>query len=212
MPTIVTVAAVCSVLSFAVAMLLVLAMTRKRGTRISTHVSLERIKEMGELTVMTAYIKEIVTMRTEEQNLLSTTGKILLICAFDIEFRYDLRKAKISTKGSDGKTTIFLPPHFIKSIPKKTIFYDERKAAYLGVFNVDFSVDERNRLIDEAGTEAAKQAGILQGDLQEKVRASAKATLTTLAEALGNPNVIFAFEDGETVVKQISEQIERNAA
>ncbi len=71
----------------------------------NVHVSLERIREVGELNVLTAYIKEVVTMSTGE-NFFSSTGKIILICGFEIEFRYDLKKVRISN--SDQKSTILL--------------------------------------------------------------------------------------------------------
>ena len=150
-------------------------------------VSLEKIKEMNELTVMTAYIKEVVTMRTQEGNWLSSTGKIILICPYEIEFRYNLRKTKISTTGDVA--TIVLPPHYVKAIPGKVQFYDERKAAYLSVWPVDFKPEERNKLINDAAAEAIKQAGVLQGDLQEKVQASAKTTLRALANAFGTNDI-----------------------
>lgn len=184
---------------------------RRRNVSLEVHSSLERIREMGELTAMTAYIKEVVTMKTGQSNPISTTGKIILICAFDIEFRYDLRRMKI-TRDNSGAVTIILPPHFVKSIPKKTEFYDERKAAYFGVWPKDFDVDERNKLLNEASAEAVRQAAVLQGDLQEKVRGSAKATLTALAHAFGTPEVNFSFEDSASVVRQITEQLDRKAA
>lgn len=204
-------AAVAAIAAFILGATIFSMLHRRRDSKTEVHVSLERIKEMGELTVMTAYIKEVVTMKTEADNPISTTGKIILICAFDIEFRYDLRRITISKSPTSDSTTIILPPHFIKSIPKKTEFYDERKAAYLGFWNVDFSVEERNRLINEAASEAIKQAGVLQGDLQEKVRSSAKATLSALAHAFGTPDIQFAFEDSASVVQQISGQLDRSA-
>ena len=157
---------------------------------------------------MTAYIKEVVTMKTEENNFIRSAGRIILICAFDIEFRYDLRRIAISKSSTDNSATIILPPHYVKSIPKRMEFYDERKAAYLGVWNVDFSVEERNRLINEATAEAIRQAGVLQSDLQQKVRSSAKATLTALAHGFGTPDIQFIFEDGASVVQQMSSQFD----
>lgn len=175
----------------------------------NVHVSLERIREVGELSVLTAYIKEVVTMSTGD-DFFTSTGKIILICGFEIEFRYDLKKVRISN--SDEKSTILLPPHFIKVIPKETQFYDERKSSFLGVWPIDFKVEERNRLLHEAREKAVEQAGVLQGDLQERVRASAKSTLSTLAEAFGAPNVSFAFEESSSVVKQINDQLSKVAA
>jgi hypothetical protein len=204
-------ACTASVLTILAAGSLLFIYRRQSDSRVEVNASLERIREMGELTAMTAYIKEVVTMKTAKDSAISTTGKIILICAFDIEFRYDLRRIRI-TRDVSGAVTIILPPHHVKSIPKKTEFYDERKAAYFGVFSKDFDVDERNKLLNEASAEAVRQAGVLQGDLQDKVRSSAKATLTALAHAFGTPDVHFSFEDSESVVRQITDQLERKAA
>lgn len=202
--------AILSTACVALAVSTLVLLNRRRGTTTDIHVSLEKIKEMNELTVMTAYIKEVVTMRTQEENWFSSTGKIILICPYEIEFRYNLRKTKISTTG--GTATIVLPPHYVKAIPGKIQFYDERKAAYLSVWPVDFKPEERNKLINEAAAEAIKQAGVLQGDLQEKVQASAKSTLRALAHAFGTNDIQFVFEGSETVVQQISAQKDRIAA
>ena len=205
---------VVAILSAASAVLVVLVfillIARRRPSRVEIEVSLEKIKEMNELTVMTAYIKEVVTMRTQEGNWLSSTGKIILICPYEIEFRYNLRKTKISTTG--GVATIVLPPHYVKAIPGKVQFYDERKAAYLSVWPVDFKPEERNKLINDAAAEAIKQAGVLQGDLQEKVQASAKTTLRALANAFGTNDMKFVFEGSDSVVQQMAAQQEKIAA
>ena len=204
------VALLASASSVLAVVVLLLLITRRRAASIDIQVSLEKIKEMNELTVMTAYIKEVVTMRTQESNWLSSTGKIILICPYEIEFRYNLRKTKISS--SEGITTVVLPPHYIKAIPGKVQFYDERKAAYLSVWPVDFKPEERNKLINEAATEAIKQAGVLQGDLQERVQSSAKTTLKALAHAFGTNDLRFVFEGSDSVVQQMTKQQEKIAA
>jgi hypothetical protein len=181
-------------------------------TDVSVHVTLDRIRQVGELTVLKAYIKEVVTMTTEADSKFTSTGKILLICGFDIEFRYDLRKIKIGRTEQGDIPEISLPPHFIRVVPIETQFYDERKSAWLGLIPKDFSVDERNDLLREARDKAVEQAGLLQGDLQEKVRVSAKTTLTALAEAFGVTKVAFTFEESASVVRQINEQLIKTAA
>lgn len=191
-------------------LVLFLLLNRRRLSTVDIQVSLEKIKEMNELTVMTAYIKEVVTMKTQVESWLSSTGKIILICPYEIEFRYNLRKTKISNSGN--VTTIILPPHYIKAIPGKIQFYDERKASFLSVWPFDFTPEERNNLINEAAAEAIKQAGVLQGDLQEKVQASAKATLKALAHAFGTNDIRFVFEGSDSVVQQMTAQQSKSAA
>lgn len=185
-------------------------LTKGQSTE-SVHFSLERIRNVGELNVLTAYIKEVITMSSGEGSIFKSNGKILLICGFDIEFRYDLKKIKVSNPAGE-KASILLPPHFIKVIPKETQFYDEQKAKLLGFISKDFTVEERNKLLHEAREKAIEQAGILQGELQEKVRASAKATLSALAEAFGTQGVTFAFEESTSVVQQLNDQLSKVAA
>jgi hypothetical protein len=159
---------------------------------------------MGELTVLSAYIKEVVTMKVNEEAALSTTGKIILICPYRIEFRYDLRRTKISK--NDNVVTVMLPPHKAEPIPGKIEFYDERKSAVLGFWTTDFDVDVRNRMVNDAGAQAIRQAGIMQEDLQEQVRHSVRSTLTPLFSALGNAHIEFVFEDSASIVQQLTGQ------
>ena len=200
-------ASLIGVLSIALALI---ASKSKSRAITEIQVSLEKIKEMNELTVMTAYIKEVVTMKTNESKWFSSAGKIILICPYEIEFRYNLRKARISTAGTT--TTVVMPPHHVKAIPGKIQFYDERKAAFLNVISIDFTPEERNQLINDAAAEAIRQAGVLQGDLEDKVQASAKNTLKALAHAFGNDDLVFVFESSDSVVHQINETRDRNSA
>ncbi len=160
---------------------------------------------MGELTVLSAYIKEVVSMKVNEKSTFSTTGKIILICPYRIEFRYDLRRTKISK--NDNVVTVILPPHKAEPIPGKIEFYDERKSAVLGVWGTDFDVEVRNKMVHEAGLQAIQQAEIMQEDLQEQVRHSVRSTLTPLfSAALGEGQIEFIFEDTASIVQQLSGQ------
>lgn len=193
--------AICGVL---LAGLLVALKWRPRAGSMSVHSSLERVRSMGELTVLSAYIKEVVTMKVNEKSTFDTTGKIILICPYRLEFRYDLRKTKISR--NDSSTTVILPPHKAEPIPGKIEFYDERKSAFMGFWPKDFNVDVRNQLVHEAGLQAIKQAGLMQEDLQEQVRHSVRSTLTPLFSALGNAQVEYVFEDSASIMQQLSGQ------
>src|SRR5690242_6009516 len=44
------------------------------------HFSLERIRNVGELNVLTAHLKEVVTLSSGEGRIFKSNGKILLIC------------------------------------------------------------------------------------------------------------------------------------
>ena len=180
-----------------------LLVSRRRGGSTAVHSSLERIRSMGELTVLSAYIKEVVTMKTKPVWGIGSAGKILLICPYRIEFRYDLKKTKISKNGD--QITVVMPPHKAEPIPGKIVFYDERKET-VAFFPIDFDLELRNQMVEEAGTQAIKQAGIMQEDLQEQVRHSVRSTLTPLLSALGNDKIDFVFEESTPIVKQLEAQ------
>jgi hypothetical protein len=201
-------AVVAALAAAVVTSLIFVRLRRPRNSKVSVYGSLERIREVGDLTVLTAYVKEVVTMTSELESMLSSTGKILLICGFDIEFRYDLRKIQIDPHTGSAHPSITLPPHFVKVVPQQVQFYDERKSAVLGIFPVDFKVEERNRLLKAAKDKAIEQASVLETDLQMRVRASAIATLRSLAAAFGAPDVEFTFADGQSVVRQVTDQLQ----
>ena len=180
-------------------------------SRFSVNTTLEQIKEMGELTVMTAYVKEIVEMKDSDSGWHTRDSKMIVVCIFDIEFRYDLRRVKI-TRNQTGVISMTLPPHFVRTIPKGTNFYHEEEAKFLGVFSKNFSSEDRNRLLQEAQAKAIEQAGILRTELQEKVRASATTTLASIARGFGSPEVIFDFDDSSSAVHQIARPTEASAA
>lgn len=182
----------------------ILVMRKPRLTSGTIHTSLERVRSMGELTVLSAYIKEVVTMKVNEDATFTSTGKIILICPYRIEFRYDLRKTKISK--NDNQITVILPPHKAEPIPGKIEFYDERKSAVLGFFKTDFEVEVRNKMLHDASVQAIKQAAIMQEDLQEQVRHSVRSTLAPLFSALGSTQMEFVFEDTASIVQQLSGQ------
>jgi len=177
---------------------------RPKSATLTIHTSLERIRSMGELTVLSAYIKEVVTMTTNKDSFWNSTGKIILICPYRIEFRYNLRKTKVSKNGDE--ITVILPPHKAEPIPGKIEFYDERKSEFLGFIDQDFDVSVRNKMVHDAGEQAIKQAGIMQEDLQDQVRQSVRSTLTPLFSALGSTHIQFVFEDSASIVHQLTGQ------
>lgn len=165
---------------------------------------------MGELVALSAFVKEVVAKKTEEKSYFNTTGKIILICEFDLEFRYDLRKAKISHQ--EGTVHIKLPEHYLKIVPKREHLFDEKKSSFLGVFGLDFSTELRNELSAVARETATQQAGILKEDLKEKVQASAISTLSALACGMGAKRVEVTFEGANTVVELPVVEQEKKAA
>lgn len=191
---------------------LILIIARRRNSNSSTSVSfsLERIREMGELVALNAFVKEIVTEDINKDSFFSTTGKILLIYEFDVEFRFDLRQSKISNL--DGIVKIHLPVPYAKVIPKKQVVYDERKASYLGILGVDITPELRNRLTEVAKDKAVEQAGTLKEDLSEKLQTSAISTLTAMAYGMGAKGVEVTFETSGNIVQLTVSQEQKKAA
>ncbi|RYZ83525.1 MAG: DUF4230 domain-containing protein [Proteobacteria bacterium] len=188
----------------------IIAYRRKSNSSTSVSFSLERIREMGELVALNAFVKEIVTQDINKDSFFTTTGKILLIYEFDVEFRFDLRQSKISNL--DGIVKIHLPAPYAKVIPKKQVVYDERKASYLGILGVDISPELRNDLTETAKNKAVEQAGTLKEDLSGKLQASAISTLSAMAYGMGAKSVEVTFETGGNVVQLPVAQEQKKAA
>lgn len=182
----------------------------KTSRSISVDSTLEKIKEVGDLCVLKAHIKEIVTIK-REQGWHSTQGKMALICSFEIEFRYDLRKVRIDAIGPDS-FRLTVPPHFCKVIPDKIEFYHEQKPKVIGLLPSDFTVEERNEMIIEARAAATNQAQVLHESIESKVQESAKATLRAIAGAFGATDIQFQFINTDSVVEQIRQGMEKLAA
>lgn len=187
---------------------------RRSGSRansISVESTLEKIRDVGDLCVLKAHIKESVTLKSDER-WHTTDGKMALICSFEIEFRYDLRKIQIESIGKENKYRLTIPPHFCKVIPDKIEFYHEEKRKYGGLFPADFTVEERNEMIVKARREATNQAEILHESIEGKVQEAAKATLRAIGSAFGASSMEFRFSTADTVVAQIREGMEKLAA
>lgn len=185
---------------------------RRNAARKSVYgftTAIEKIKEIGELSVLKAYIKEIVTL-FDENGWHTTDGKMVLICSFEIEFRYDIGRAQINkSESDDNRYTIQMPPHFIKIIPDDIKFYHEEKRKFLGIMPSDFSVNDRNKLIKAARKEAAKQAESLHNSILGRVQNSAKITISAIAEAFGIEKLDFEFSKNESFATSFQQEMEK---
>lgn len=165
----------------------------KSDTRVS--ISLERIRSIGELAVMSCYIKEVVDKSIHSDSKIRTTGKALLICSYTVEFYYDMKRVRVSLDAATGQTTVTMPPHARKLTDSTVRFYHEEKSAIFGIFNSDIDVDERNRMMASAKIEVESFADKLMVELEPKIRESAELTVTRLAEAFGRSGLKFTFND-----------------
>ncbi|MBL8824799.1 MAG: DUF4230 domain-containing protein [Planctomycetia bacterium] len=185
------------------------APARKRR-QFSIDSALGKIQEVGELCVLKAHVKEVVTVTLS--TLLFTRAKMLAICNFEIEFRYNLRKTRIENKEGSGSFRLVLPPYNCEVIPRKLEFYHEQRARFLGLLTFDFSLEERNSLIEQAREKATEQAQLLYESIEGQVQASAKTTLNAIATAFGAESVEFEFAKPETVKEEIRNGMKSLAA
>jgi hypothetical protein len=118
--------------------------------------SVDFIREIGELHVLRASVKEIVTSNIGEATWLKTPGKLAVICHFDIKYKYNLHNARI-VAGSRADGTrycmIHLPKHEYEVSTKEIRFYDEQDGTWLG-FTQKTPPDERTRALEAARTQA----------------------------------------------------------
>jgi hypothetical protein len=174
-----------------------LVVSRGDSSRVPTvATSVDFIRQIGELHVLRASVKEIVTSKIGEASWLKTQGKLAVICHFDIKYKYNLHKARI-VAGSRGDGTryclIYLPRHEYEVSTKEIRFYDEQDGTWLG-FAQNTPPDERTRVLESARLQAEVQAKAFLGDMEGEIQASAKTTLTQIARAFGYSDISIEFE------------------
>ena len=158
--------------------------------------SVDYIRQIGELSVLRASVKEIVTTKVGQPAWFTTQGKLAIICHFDITYKYDLHKARIAAgTRADGSRycMIHLPRHEYDVATKEIRFYDEQDGTWLG-FATRTPPDERTRALDAARAQAEAQAKTFLDQMQGDVQASARATLGQIARAFGFTDITVEFE------------------
>jgi hypothetical protein len=201
--------AISIIATLAIALMLFIIFKSRKTNASTTNISfaIEKIKEVGELSVLKAYVKEIVTV-SDDAGWHSSNSKMALICSFEIEFRYDLNKAKIEKINEGQAYRIVLPPHFPKIIPDRIEFYHEEKKKTLGLFGRDFSVEDRNKMISKAREEAVKQAEALHNSLVGSVQNSAKTTLAAIANAFDVTNIEYEFIKHNSITEAFRDEMQ----
>ena len=82
----------------------------------SVSTSVDFIRQIGELHVLRASVKEIVTSKIGDASWIKTPGKLAIICHFDIKYKYNLQKARVvagSREDGSRYCMIHLPRHDI---------------------------------------------------------------------------------------------------
>lgn len=158
--------------------------------------SVDYIRQIGDLAVLRASVKEIVTSKMGEDRWFATQGKLAIICHFDIKYKYDLRRARIAAGSRDDGTRyclISLPKHEYEISTKEIRFYDERDGTWLG-FALRTPPDERTKALDAARAQAENQAKDFLRSMEGEIQNSARATLGQIARAFGFAEISFEFE------------------
>ena len=158
--------------------------------------SVDFIREIGELHVLRASVKEIVTSAVGEAGWLQTPGKLAIICHFDIKYKYNLRKAQVVAGGRPDGTrycVIRLPRHEYEVSTGDIRFYDDQDGTWLG-FTQKTPPDERTRALEAARQQAETQAEAFLGQMESEIQASARSTVTQIARAFGYADIRVEFE------------------
>jgi hypothetical protein len=182
-----------------------------RANETVSHVSLEGMRAVGELSVFKAITKEIVTetdysfgeFGRKYLRWAFSQKKLAMIFEFQIDFRYDLRSPQFAIARVGEHTKIQLPPVKAEISVRSLRFYDEQKSKLMpwllpdllnGAFGPGFTEEDKNRLLDDAAAHAKVHARQLIEQLRGEVEASTRATLTPLAQSFGatRPQVAFS--------------------
>ena len=158
--------------------------------------SVDFIRDIGELHVLRASVKEIVTSNVGEASWVRTPGKLAIICHFDIKYKYNLRKAQIVAGGrADGTRycMIRLPRHEFEVSTGEIRFYDDQDGTWLG-FTQKTPPDERTRALEAARRQAEAQAQAFLGQMEGEIQGSARTTMTQIAKAFGYTDIRIEFE------------------
>ena len=166
------------------------------GAVPSVATSVDFIRDIGELHVLRASVKEIVTSDVGEASWIRTPGKLAIICHFDIKYKYNLRKAQVVAGGRPDGTrycVIRLPRHEFEVSTGDIRFYDDQDGTWLG-FTQKTPPDERTRALEAARQQAETQAQAFLGQMESEIQASARSTVTQIARAFGYADIRVEFE------------------
>ncbi len=189
---------------------------------VTSHVSLEGLRAVGELSVFKAITKEIVTetdysfgdFGRKYLRWAFSQKKLAMIFEFQIDFRYDLRSPQFHIDTTGSQTRIQLPPVKAEISVRSLRFYDEQRSKFMpwllpdllnGAFGPGFSEEDKNRLLDGASAHAKTHAHQLIEQLRGEVEASARATLVPLAQSFGAKQPQLTFNASVIEVDKTSE-------
>lgn len=188
---------------------------KKKAPETLAFLSVEELRAIGVLSVFKAVTKEIVTASDHSLGALGkrylewlvTSKKMAMIFEFDIDFQYDLRHPAFKVEEiGDGAYAMTLPPCENVVNVRGVTFYDEQGGKLLPILLPDvvnrvlgggFSEEDRNRLVEDAQTQARGFADKLARRLSGEVQASARQTLEMLGRGFGAKRVEVRFGEAK---------------
>jgi hypothetical protein len=174
----------------------------------------ESIKEVGDLVALAAVFKDVGS-HTDQQSWWVSQRKLLVICEFEMQYRFDLRRVTVEHRGQ--QQVVRLPPCHIKTFYKDIMFYDEQEGRVLHWVPViesilprlRISVEERNEFIAKAKENAQKAARGDDAALLAKAEDFAIKTLQSLIRALDlDGDVVVEAAPREQTVREEEDQTE----
>jgi len=200
-----------AVLVVVVVLLAILMRRRSPGGNVTVHSSIQQMREIGQLSVFKVINHQIRAQTAHSWGDIGakyltwviSEKKMVLIFDFEIDFSYDLRRPEFKIIGDGNKNFIInMPPCCHRLNIRDIKFYDEQNAKFLpwllpdlinGFLPLGFSVEDKNKIINDAKMHAESQAKALINTLQSEVQNSAKATLQSISAAFGAQHVAFEF-------------------
>lgn len=181
------------------------------STERTIYSTIQQLKSIGQLSVFKAVTKEIVTETDHSwgsfgKKYLSwvlSQKKMAMIFEFEIDFRYDLRRAEFQIEATgEGAYKLTLPPCVYEVHIRDIRFYDEQGSRFMpwlvpdlvnGFLGAGFSEEDKNNLVRSAKSHAEKEARKLIDSLQHEVQSSARALLASIGKAFGAESITFDF-------------------
>ncbi len=203
--------------------------TKKVAQTITHESFITSMQAVGELSVFRIMTKEVITASDhwfgefgqKYLNWLLSSQRITLVIEFDVDFRYDLNSSDFRiTDNGEGGFLFKMPPCQHDVLIRDMRIHSEDKTELLPwlmpevigrVFTGGFSVDAKNKLIQETRLQATHLAGDLVKRTTGEAQKSATQTLSMLAQGLGAKKVDFDFIYGGEFSPEIdSSRIEAN--
>ena len=173
------------------------------------------MRAVGELSVFRIMTKEVITASDhwfgefgkKYLNWLLSSKRITLVIEFDVNFRYDLTDPAFNVeRRGEGSFQVTLPPCRHEVLIRDMRIHSEDKTELLPwlmpdllgrFFTGGFSVEAKNKLINETREQASRFAGDLVTKTTGEAQKSAARTLTMLAQGLGAWRVDFDFASSD---------------